>query len=189
MGSWALPVGPGRGEAWQWGCVLGTFLWGPRGVALLSPVALGSGGLGPSGSLLGGLRGPVPSATLQDPSLEEGSPSRPPGCGVCGGDVPPARPDGRLHTGAAQARHPPGSRGCAVCALGGGALGTGCPCWGRRAPAAALPPPPQRPYDIHSSNAVESLVQLFSTVSVQYVPTWSKEMVALLRKVSPRPPG
>lgn len=44
---------------------------------------------------------------------------------------------------------------------------------------------PQRPYDIHSSNAVESLVQLFSTVSVQYVPTWSKEMVALLRKVSP----
>nr|XP_004669704.2 serine/threonine-protein kinase 32C [Jaculus jaculus] len=40
-----------------------------------------------------------------------------------------------------------------------------------------------RPYDIHSSNAVESLVQLFSTVSVQYVPTWSKEMVALLRKL------
>ncbi|XP_058400296.1 serine/threonine-protein kinase 32C isoform X1 [Diceros bicornis minor] len=39
-----------------------------------------------------------------------------------------------------------------------------------------------RPYDIHSSNAVESLVQLFSTMSVQYVPTWSKEMVALLRK-------
>lgn len=47
-----------------------------------------------------------------------------------------------------------------------------------------LDPCPQRPYDIHSSNAVESLVQLFSTVSVQYVPTWSKEMVALLRKVS-----
>uniref|UniRef100_A0A8D1GJH5 Serine/threonine-protein kinase 32C n=1 Tax=Sus scrofa TaxID=9823 RepID=A0A8D1GJH5_PIG len=40
-----------------------------------------------------------------------------------------------------------------------------------------------RPYDIHSSNAVESLVQLFSTVSVQYVPTWSKETVALLRKL------
>ncbi|XP_058400299.1 serine/threonine-protein kinase 32C isoform X3 [Diceros bicornis minor] len=40
-----------------------------------------------------------------------------------------------------------------------------------------------RPYDIHSSNAVESLVQLFSTMSVQYVPTWSKEMVALLRKM------
>ncbi|XP_050661474.1 serine/threonine-protein kinase 32C isoform X1 [Macaca thibetana thibetana] len=40
-----------------------------------------------------------------------------------------------------------------------------------------------RPYDIHSSNAVESLVQLFSTVSVQYVPTWSREMVALLRKL------
>ncbi|MBV99045.1 Serine/threonine-protein kinase 32C, partial [Eschrichtius robustus] len=40
-----------------------------------------------------------------------------------------------------------------------------------------------RPYDIHSGNAAESLVQLFSTVSVQYVPTWSKEMVALLRKV------
>lgn len=46
-----------------------------------------------------------------------------------------------------------------------------------------LPPCLQRPYDIHSSNAVESLVQLFSTVSVQYVPTWSKEMVALLRKL------
>ncbi|CAO2583722.1 Serine/threonine-protein kinase 32C [Lemmus lemmus] len=45
-----------------------------------------------------------------------------------------------------------------------------------------------RPYDIHSNNAVESLVQLFSTVSVQYVPTWSKEMVALLRKVSLLPP-
>ncbi|XP_077933069.1 serine/threonine-protein kinase 32C isoform X2 [Halichoerus grypus] len=39
-----------------------------------------------------------------------------------------------------------------------------------------------RPYDIHSSNAVESLVQLFSTASVQYVPTWSKGMVGLLRK-------
>jgi len=42
---------------------------------------------------------------------------------------------------------------------------------------------PQRPYDIHSNNPVESLVQLFSTVSVQYSSTWSKEMVALLRKV------
>lgn len=40
-----------------------------------------------------------------------------------------------------------------------------------------------RPYDIHSSNAVESLVQLFGTVSVQYAPSWSKEMVALLRKL------
>ncbi|KAB0347371.1 hypothetical protein FD754_012228 [Muntiacus muntjak] len=40
-----------------------------------------------------------------------------------------------------------------------------------------------RPYDIHSSSAVESLVQLFSTVSVQYVPAWSKETVALLRKL------
>lgn len=48
-------------------------------------------------------------------------------------------------------------------------------------------PPTQRPYDIHSGNAVESLVQLFSTASVQYVPSWSKDMVALLRKV--RPPG
>lgn len=55
-------------------------------------------------------------------------------------------------------------------------------------PETVLPPPPQRPYDIHSSNAVESLVQLFSTVSVQYVPTWSKETVALLRKVSLRAP-
>lgn len=36
-------------------------------------------------------------------------------------------------------------------------------------------------------------MQLFSTVSVQYVPSWSKETVALLRKVSPArgtgPPG
>ncbi|XP_027384710.1 serine/threonine-protein kinase 32C isoform X3 [Bos indicus x Bos taurus] len=40
-----------------------------------------------------------------------------------------------------------------------------------------------RPYDIHSSSAVQSLVQLFSTVSVQYVPAWSKETVALLRKL------
>uniref|UniRef100_A0A8C7EFB4 Serine/threonine-protein kinase 32C n=3 Tax=Nothoprocta perdicaria TaxID=30464 RepID=A0A8C7EFB4_NOTPE len=40
-----------------------------------------------------------------------------------------------------------------------------------------------RPYDIHSSNPVESLVQLFSTVSVQYSSAWSKEMVALLRKL------
>ena len=30
-------------------------------------------------------------------------------------------------------------------------------------------------------------MQLFSTVSVQYVSAWSKEMVALLRKVSARP--
>nr|XP_020828734.1 serine/threonine-protein kinase 32C isoform X4 [Phascolarctos cinereus] len=40
-----------------------------------------------------------------------------------------------------------------------------------------------RPYDIHSSNPVESLVQLFSTVSVQYAPTWSPGMVRLLRKL------
>ncbi|XP_034631879.1 serine/threonine-protein kinase 32C isoform X2 [Trachemys scripta elegans] len=42
---------------------------------------------------------------------------------------------------------------------------------------------PQRPYDIHSSNPVESLIQLFSTVSVQYSSVWSKEIVALLRKL------
>ncbi|KAM9069034.1 serine/threonine-protein kinase 32C isoform 1-T1 [Sarcophilus harrisii] len=40
-----------------------------------------------------------------------------------------------------------------------------------------------RPYDIHSNNPVESLVQLFSTVSVQYAPTWSQGMVRLLRKL------
>ncbi|NWU92378.1 ST32C kinase, partial [Upupa epops] len=40
-----------------------------------------------------------------------------------------------------------------------------------------------RPYDIHSNNPVESLVQLFSTVSVQYSSAWSKDMVALLRKL------
>lgn len=74
-----------------------------------------------------------------------------------------------------------------MCGLQGGAAsgtsGFGVPCC-----STASPRPHQRPYDIHSSNAVESLVQLFSTVSVQYVPTWSKEMVALLRKVSaPQP--
>lgn len=47
-----------------------------------------------------------------------------------------------------------------------------------------LPARTQRPYDIHSSNAVESLVQLFGTASVQYAPSWSKGTVALLRKVS-----
>nr|XP_033798650.1 LOW QUALITY PROTEIN: serine/threonine-protein kinase 32C [Geotrypetes seraphini] len=40
-----------------------------------------------------------------------------------------------------------------------------------------------RPYDIHSSNPVESLVQLFSTVTVQYSSIWSKDMIALLRKL------
>ncbi|PWA25782.1 hypothetical protein CCH79_00001388, partial [Gambusia affinis] len=40
-----------------------------------------------------------------------------------------------------------------------------------------------RPYDIHASNSVESLIQLFSTVSVQYSPAWPKELVALLRKL------
>uniref|UniRef100_A0A670I7X9 Serine/threonine kinase 32C n=1 Tax=Podarcis muralis TaxID=64176 RepID=A0A670I7X9_PODMU len=40
-----------------------------------------------------------------------------------------------------------------------------------------------RPYDIHSNSPVESLVQLFSTVSVQYVTGWSKDTVALLRKL------
>uniref|UniRef100_A0A8C3UBS2 Serine/threonine kinase 32C n=1 Tax=Catharus ustulatus TaxID=91951 RepID=A0A8C3UBS2_CATUS len=40
-----------------------------------------------------------------------------------------------------------------------------------------------RPYDIHSNNPVESLVQLFSTVSVQYSSAWSKDMVGLLRKL------
>ncbi|XP_033885984.1 serine/threonine-protein kinase 32C-like [Acipenser ruthenus] len=40
-----------------------------------------------------------------------------------------------------------------------------------------------RPYDIHSNSTVESLMQLFSTVSVQYASVWSKDMVALLRKL------
>ncbi len=44
--------------------------------------------------------------------------------------------------------------------------------------------PYQRPYDIHASNSVESLIQLFSTVSVQYSPAWPKDLVSLLRKVS-----
>uniref|UniRef100_A0AAY4BBQ3 Protein kinase domain-containing protein n=1 Tax=Denticeps clupeoides TaxID=299321 RepID=A0AAY4BBQ3_9TELE len=40
-----------------------------------------------------------------------------------------------------------------------------------------------RPYDIHASNSVESLIQLFSTVSVQYSSTWPKDLVSLLRKL------
>lgn len=43
--------------------------------------------------------------------------------------------------------------------------------------------PQQRPYDIHASNSVESLIQLFSTISVQYSPAWPKDLVSLLRKV------
>ncbi|XP_071780907.2 serine/threonine-protein kinase 32C isoform X1 [Centroberyx gerrardi] len=39
-----------------------------------------------------------------------------------------------------------------------------------------------RPYDIHASNSVESLMQLFSTVSVQYSPAWPKDLVSLMRK-------
>ncbi|XP_018080651.2 serine/threonine-protein kinase 32C [Xenopus laevis] len=40
-----------------------------------------------------------------------------------------------------------------------------------------------RPYDIHSSSPVETLVQLFSTVTVQYSSVWSKDMIGLLRKL------
>uniref|UniRef100_A0A9J7Z3B3 Serine/threonine kinase 32C n=2 Tax=Cyprinus carpio carpio TaxID=630221 RepID=A0A9J7Z3B3_CYPCA len=40
-----------------------------------------------------------------------------------------------------------------------------------------------RPYDIHASNSVESLLQLFSTVSVQYSSSWNKDLVSLLRKL------
>uniref|UniRef100_A0A673JKU1 Serine/threonine-protein kinase 32C-like n=1 Tax=Sinocyclocheilus rhinocerous TaxID=307959 RepID=A0A673JKU1_9TELE len=40
-----------------------------------------------------------------------------------------------------------------------------------------------RPYDIHASNSVESLLQLFSTVSVQYSSCWHKDLVSLLRKL------
>uniref|UniRef100_A0A8C6UQE7 Serine/threonine kinase 32C n=1 Tax=Neogobius melanostomus TaxID=47308 RepID=A0A8C6UQE7_9GOBI len=40
-----------------------------------------------------------------------------------------------------------------------------------------------RPYDIHASNSVESLLQLFSTISVQYSPAWPKDLVSLLRKL------
>uniref|UniRef100_A0A672M0U9 Protein kinase domain-containing protein n=1 Tax=Sinocyclocheilus grahami TaxID=75366 RepID=A0A672M0U9_SINGR len=40
-----------------------------------------------------------------------------------------------------------------------------------------------RPYDIHASNSVESLLQLFSTVSVQYSSSWHKDLVSLLRKL------
>ncbi|CAM4728196.1 unnamed protein product [Leuciscus chuanchicus] len=40
-----------------------------------------------------------------------------------------------------------------------------------------------RPYEIHGSNSVESLLQLFSTVSVQYSSSWHKDLVSLLRKL------
>ncbi|XP_043112041.1 serine/threonine-protein kinase 32C isoform X2 [Puntigrus tetrazona] len=40
-----------------------------------------------------------------------------------------------------------------------------------------------RPYDIHASNSVESLLQLFSTVSVQYSSSWHKDLISLLRKL------
>ncbi|KAJ0004938.1 hypothetical protein NQD34_011152 [Periophthalmus magnuspinnatus] len=40
-----------------------------------------------------------------------------------------------------------------------------------------------RPYDIHASNSVESLLQLFSTISVQYSPAWPKDLVSLMRKL------
>ncbi|XP_061645184.1 serine/threonine-protein kinase 32C-like isoform X3 [Phyllopteryx taeniolatus] len=39
-----------------------------------------------------------------------------------------------------------------------------------------------RPYEIHASNSLESLIQLFSTVSVQYSPAWPKDLISLLRK-------
>ena len=71
--------------------------------------------------------------------------------------------------------------------LGAGRARLGWP-WVRGGACRSSASAAQRPYDIHSGNAAESLVQLFSTVSVQYVPTWSKEMVALLRKVSPSRP-
>lgn len=118
-------VGPGRGENCQWGCVLGTSLWGP----LLSPSSPGR--LGPSRSLLGGLRGPAPSATLQDPSLEEGGRSWPPGPirpgrGIHGGDVLPAGPEGRPVLASfpawTQARPRPG--------IFLGAEAVLCVCWG-----------------------------------------------------------
>lgn len=40
-----------------------------------------------------------------------------------------------------------------------------------------------RPYDVHSGSAVDTLVQLFGTASVQYAPGWSRGTVALLRKL------
>ncbi|XP_035387365.1 serine/threonine-protein kinase 32C isoform X2 [Electrophorus electricus] len=40
-----------------------------------------------------------------------------------------------------------------------------------------------RPYEIHASNSVECLMQLFSTVSVQYCSSWHKDLVSLLRKL------
>ncbi|XP_048844194.1 serine/threonine-protein kinase 32C-like [Brienomyrus brachyistius] len=40
-----------------------------------------------------------------------------------------------------------------------------------------------RPYEIHSTDPLEDLMQVFSTVSVHYVPTWPKDLVTLLRKL------
>lgn len=114
---------------------------------------------------MGASQGTLSLAAPRTPSLRRW-PSGPPGLTLLapGGEGPsePAR------------QVPSGAGGCA-----GHAAGTGT----------APPAPVQRPYDIHSGNAVESLVQLFSTASVQYVPSWSKDMVALLRKVRPRECG
>ncbi|XP_023676043.1 serine/threonine-protein kinase 32C-like [Paramormyrops kingsleyae] len=40
-----------------------------------------------------------------------------------------------------------------------------------------------RPYEIHSTDPLEDLMQVFSTVSVFYAPTWPKDLVTLLRKL------
>uniref|UniRef100_A0A8C9SLW5 Serine/threonine kinase 32C n=1 Tax=Scleropages formosus TaxID=113540 RepID=A0A8C9SLW5_SCLFO len=41
----------------------------------------------------------------------------------------------------------------------------------------------QRPYEIHSTDPLDNLLQVYSTNSVYYCPTWSKDMVTLLRKL------
>ncbi|KPP77015.1 serine/threonine-protein kinase 32C-like [Scleropages formosus] len=40
-----------------------------------------------------------------------------------------------------------------------------------------------RPYEIHSTDPLDNLLQVYSTNSVYYCPTWSKDMVTLLRKL------
>lgn len=161
--------------------------WGFQGSAGACDWPLGTG---PGTALPHPLWGP-----LRDPTPEEGSPSwplgtLPPGQGL-GVDVLPSWPDQRPLLVSSMVEAPPGPGTCFSSWL---FLGGGCACPGvgtagcsgsRVRHQHSTASSAQRPYDIHSSDAVESLVQLFSTVSVQYVPSWSKEMVALLRKVSP----
>lgn len=136
---------------------------------------------------------PAPRRGLRGLALEKAVGKAAPSA-LCSWSTRPRRPGGAVRpsqpTGSLSGRLPGCTAGLAswtlpwACTGGWGQVGSPPVALGsgrRRCSSASAA---QRPYDIHSGNTAESLVQLFSTVSVQYVPTWSKEMVALLRKVS-----